>query len=90
MIIERFLSLSLIGMLATSATAETVWLDELPMNLSDCGWSSTRQNMSVGRNPLKISGKAYERGVGTHPPGAIYLQLDGGANVWYSDITVNL
>ena len=84
MIIRRLLtlllSLSLTGVLAQNVVAETVWLDELPMNLSDCGYSSTKQNKSVDGNPLKIAGKVYDRGVGTHPPGAIYLQLDGGTS----------
>ena len=74
------LMLSLTRVLAHDVAAETVWLDELPMNLSECGWNSTKQNQSVEGNPLKIGGKTYVRGVGTHPPGAIYLQLAGGTS----------
>jgi len=73
---------TLIGLLVLAAgradagEATTVWLDELDVRLSSCGWQSTRRNRSVGGNPLRLRGKTYERGIGTHPPGMFRIDLD--------------
>jgi len=72
--------LLLVGSLSTVAAAETVWLDELDMSRSTSGWNSTQRNRSVDGNPLRINGKQYQHGVGTHPPGAIRVNLDGGCS----------
>ena len=54
-----------------------VYLDELNLALSSTGWGRSRKNKSVDGRPIKIAGKAFARGVGTHPPGVIRLLLDG-------------
>lgn len=72
-------SLLACAVLAPAAEARQVWLDELDLTLSSCGWQQTVARQSVGGNPLRLSGRSYERGVGTHPPGAIWLSLDGRA-----------
>ena len=61
----------------SSAETQTVWLDEMDVRLSSCGWSDTRAKRSVGNNPLKLGGVTYERGIGTHPPGEFHIKLDG-------------
>ena len=58
---------------------QTVWLDELDVSLSECGWEHTRSKRSVGGNPLRLRGQLYERGVGTHPPGHFLVALNGGS-----------
>ena len=35
-----------------SRATETVWLDELDVGLSTCGWRQSARNRSVGGNPL--------------------------------------
>lgn len=55
-----------------------VWLDELDVSLSNCGWQQTLKNKSVGGNALKLGGTIYERGIGTHAPGEFRVNLDGG------------
>jgi len=57
--------------------AKIVYLDELNLALSSTGWGRSRKNRSVDGNPIKIAGKAFKRGVGTHPPGVIRILLDG-------------
>ncbi len=57
----------------------TVYLDELNVALSTCGWQSTRKNRSVGGNRLTLGGKEYARGIGTHAPGEFRVKLDGTA-----------
>ncbi|MBN1343682.1 MAG: NPCBM/NEW2 domain-containing protein [Phycisphaerae bacterium] len=58
--------------------AETVWLDELDVGKSTCGWQHSRRNASVDGNPLSIGGRKYHRGVGTHSPGQFWITLDRG------------
>ncbi|MBE3070452.1 MAG: NPCBM/NEW2 domain-containing protein, partial [Planctomycetes bacterium] len=57
----------------------TVWLDELDVRLSECGWQTTQSKRSVGGNPLRLRGKTYERGIGTHSLGSFMIDLGGGS-----------
>ena len=61
------------------AKGKEVWLDELDVSLSECGWERTRSKKSVGGNPIRLRGQFYERGVGTHPPGHFAIALNGGS-----------
>ena len=58
---------------------KALWLDELDMRKTTCGWQQTLSRRSVGGSGLKLRGKTYERGVGTHAPGQITVALDGQA-----------
>ncbi len=60
---------------AGAAETQTVWLEELDVTLSSCGWNSTQRNKSVDNNPLRLRGKTYQRGIGTHPPGTFRIEL---------------
>jgi len=62
-----------------ACAGEVVWLDELDVSLSECGWNRTRRRRSVGGNPLRAGGRQFERGIGTHPPGSFVIRLDGGS-----------
>ncbi|MBN2612800.1 MAG: NPCBM/NEW2 domain-containing protein [Bacteroidales bacterium] len=48
-------------------------LTELKPYTTFQGWSTLAVNRSVDRNPLKVAGKIYEKGLGTH----------GLAEIWY-------
>ena len=63
---------------ALAAESKIVWLDELDVSLSTCGWGQTQANKSVGGNKLTIAGTTYARGIGTHAPGEFRIRLDGG------------
>ena len=71
----------LIMMLAEIATAEEriVWMDELDLSVIRQGWGKPQANLSVDKKPLSLDGKHYERGVGSHASGVIYIALDGKA-----------
>jgi len=62
---------------AAASKAKTVYLDQLDVRLSSTGWGRSRKNRSVDGRPIKIAGKSFKRGVGTHPPGMIRVKLDG-------------
>ena len=70
---------------AAAPKAKTVYLDELDVRLSSSGWQSTRKNRSVGGARLKIAGKSYKRGVGTHAHGIFRVKLDA---VWSQNSAV--
>jgi len=55
------------------------WIDELDVQLSECGWQRTQSKRSVGGNPIRLRGKTYNRGIGTHSPGVFCIDLDGRA-----------
>ncbi|MGD0090684.1 MAG: NPCBM/NEW2 domain-containing protein [Planctomycetota bacterium] len=55
---------------------KVIWLDELDVKLSSCGWQTTLKGKSVAGNPLRLRGKTYARGIGTHTPGIFRIDLD--------------
>ena len=64
----------------SAGAAETVWLDELDVSLSVCGWQKTLARKSVGGNRLGLGGKPFERGIGTHAPGRFCIELADGSS----------
>ena len=42
-------------------------------------WGEPQADRNVRRQPLKIAGKTFSRGVGTFVPSALYIKLDGQA-----------
>jgi len=62
---------------APTVAGPVAWIDELDVSLSRCGWQRTLARRSVGGNPLRMAGREYARGIGTHPPGAFWIELAG-------------
>ena len=62
-----------------ASAAETVWLDELDLEFVRQGWKTPQVNTSVTGWPLRLGGKTFKRGVGSHAPGVIHVELDGKA-----------
>jgi alpha-galactosidase len=59
-----------------SVQSQVLWLDELDLSAMDAGWGTPNTNLSVEGNPLKIAGRTFTRGVGTHAVSTILLHLD--------------
>lgn len=55
--------------------ADEVFLDQLDLSQTTCGWQKTMSKKSVGGNPLSIAGQKFQRGVGHHAPGEIVFNL---------------
>jgi hypothetical protein len=68
--------------LASAAETKTVWLEELDVKLSSCGWNTTQRGKSVGGNALRLRGKTYARGIGTHAPGLFRIDVDKRSAVY--------
>ncbi|MCX6875374.1 MAG: NPCBM/NEW2 domain-containing protein [Verrucomicrobia bacterium] len=66
-----------LGMAALNA-AETkvLWLDEMNLKHAVSGWGETQAKRTVDNRPLTLRGTVHERGIGTHPPGALRIDLD--------------
>ncbi|HBT78035.1 MAG TPA: hypothetical protein DEB39_14180 [Planctomycetaceae bacterium] len=84
--IHRFSLLILLGLLypgytphvvqaETTSIPENLYLDELDLEKTECGWGHTTARKTVDGNPLRLNGKVYERGVGHHAPGRILVAL---------------
>ncbi len=64
-------------MFASVAAAGTLWLDELDLKSMSQDWGKAQPKKSVDRHPLRIAGKTFERGIGTHANSILLLRLDG-------------
>jgi alpha-galactosidase len=85
---------SLLTLLAASlalatATADTVWLDELKLSNATQGWGEPQRNKSVEGKPLTIGGQKFEHGLGTHAEGLLRIKLDGHAKSFSASVGVD-
>lgn len=60
---------------------ETVWLDEMNLEDTICGWKEAQANRSVEGAPISIGGKVFERGVGNHAPSQIAIAIPDGKGI---------
>jgi alpha-galactosidase len=60
-----------------AATIEEVWLSDLDISKTQQGWGEPRRDTSVDGHPLRIGGRAFEHGLGTHADSLLYVQLNG-------------
>jgi alpha-galactosidase len=61
-----------------AAMAETVWLDSLDLSNMRQGYGTPQVNRAIRETPLKIAGKKFDRGVGTHANSVLWVELAGG------------
>ena len=61
-----------------------IYLDELDLSKTTCGWNQTAARKTVDNNPLAIAGRRFERGVGHHAPGDILIKLPNLSGVRFS------
>lgn len=62
------------------APADTVWLDDLPHGFIANPYGPPRSRLSFGKTPLRIAGRSFDRGLGTHAPSRLELNLDRRAS----------
>jgi alpha-galactosidase len=79
-----------IALFATEiVSAETVWLDELNLANATQGWGDPQKNKAVGGANLRIGGKSFARGFGTHAESFLRINLDGGAQKFSASVGVD-
>ena len=71
---------------AAACAGDTVWLDELPLDGIACGWGTPQARKAVGGGAIKIGGRKFERGVGSHADSFAVYALDGGATSFEADV----
>lgn len=59
--------------------SDVVHLEDLDLAPIRQEWSTAKKNKSVGDNPLRVAGKAYDRGIGTHANGVFTINLKRSA-----------
>jgi len=60
-----------------AAENKVVWLDEMNLKNAVTGWGATQSKKTVDNRPLTLRGTVYARGIGTHPPGSLSIDLGG-------------
>lgn len=63
----------------TSSQGKKVWLSDLDISKTQQGWGEPEKNKSVDGNALRIAGRSFDRGLGTHADSALYVKLAGGS-----------
>ena len=77
----KFLVSTAVAMLITGSAgaAETVWLSSLDLTRMFTGWGNALKDKAVQGNPMSIAGRKFDRGVGTHAPSRMYVDLSRGS-----------
>ena len=70
-------------------SAETVWLDDLNLDVAMQGWGDPHKNQSVEGHTLTIGGKQFARGFGTHAEGELRVNLAGGSQKFSASVGVD-
>jgi alpha-galactosidase len=70
-------------------TAEEFPLSKLDLSGVEQDWGSAHANQSVDGNPLRIGGKTYESGIGTHAGSSIHVELDGNAKSFLAEVGID-
>ena len=68
---------------------KTVYLDSLDLGAMESGWATPFANRSIDGHVLKIAGREYRRGVGTHSVSSVTVYLGGGCRQFKADIGVD-
>ncbi|MEI7954827.1 MAG: NPCBM/NEW2 domain-containing protein, partial [Verrucomicrobiota bacterium] len=66
------------GVFTSNAAAnKIIWLDEMNLSQATSGWGTTQAKKSIDNHPITLRGTVHERGIGTHPPGSLRIDLEG-------------
>lgn len=66
-----------------------IWLETLDLGLMVQDWGSPRAGRSVDNNPLRISGRTFEHGIGTHSNSEWIIDLKGAARTFRAVVGVD-
>ena len=64
-------------------------LSSLDLRSADQGWGLSQANLSVTGKPMRIGGKTYSQGWGTHAPSELIVDLKGTATRFRTEIGVD-
>ena len=69
--------------------ARTVWLSSLNLEKMTSGWGTAQKDKAIQGKPLKIGGRTFDKGVGTHAPSVLYVDLKGSCRSFSAYIGVD-
>ena len=69
--------------------AATIWLDDLDLSLTTRDWGDPHKDQSVDGQGLRIGGKAFEHGLGTHASSTLFVNLKGAAKAFSASVGVD-
>ena len=70
---------------------EHIPLSSLDLSKTSCGWEghSAQANKSIDGNPIRIDGKEFASGVGTHGPSKIIIKLNGSCTDFHAVVGID-
>ncbi len=66
-----------------------VWLSDLDIGKTQQGWGQPQKDKSVDGAALRIGGRTFERGLGTHADSILYIKLAGGTHRFTAHVGVD-
>jgi len=69
--------------------ADPVYLDSLDLTKMRQGYGQAQINRSIREKPLAIAGRAFERGVGSHARGELWIDLAGGSDRFQASVGID-
>jgi alpha-galactosidase len=73
----------------TPSHSEIVQLSSMDLSKAIQGWGSPSKDKSVGGNPITLDGHVYAHGFGTHAPGMLAVELNGGSKSFSATVGVD-
>ena len=70
-----------------AAQEKTIYLDEMDLSKTTCGWKKTEANKTVDGAEPSICGRKFEHCVGHHAPGEILIALPNQCGVKFTGVT---
>ena len=81
-------TLIVLGTCSLSAE-ETVWLSSLDLGKMRQGYGKPQVDRAIRETPLRIGGKKFARGVGTHAASTLWIELAGGTDKFLASVGVD-
>ncbi|MHC4560650.1 MAG: NPCBM/NEW2 domain-containing protein [Planctomycetota bacterium] len=75
-VLAAYLS-SCISAVESEQPVRTVWLSSLNLEKMTSGWGTPQKDKSIQEQPLRIGGRQFENGVGTHANSVLHVDLKG-------------
>lgn len=72
-----------------SLAQQRIYLDELDLSRSPSGWKVPQMRKAVDYDTIRIHGKSYKRGVGTHATAKMEIWLDGQVNRFHAEVGID-
>lgn len=73
----------------SSAVAEEIGLHTLDLTKMTQGWGTPQTNQSIRGQPLRLAGREFATGVGTHAESVLWVELAGGSERFVATVGVD-